>query len=353
MAEQTEPSKAASEAVPVVGAVRNQGEPLRFANVENIAGFAAESVSGGQTIKVWTKLALTSDEPLFHRLVESLEGTINYMAQQSGRTLSIRRAETVLLVLRPDNTAELWIDTAAVSIRCAVKRSIAAGAPVFEHDIADVTGMAFPCVPFGESDKVLCLFREGWRFGFAFDMNPDGKLGVDDFVTTLGTLFGELRYRHVYEAISDTALFDQLVAAGWFPFIEIITTEFKNLQNHCEAGFDIADIEADIVARFDSLRLQRMLARWLAKPHFEAKAALLKEAIEAFEQKKPASVIKIVLTEIEGVLNDAYRAKNGGQGAKLNSAELRAGASNTLFFSAAFGRYLSAHCRLPLNSIHA
>lgn len=67
--------------------------------------------------------------------------------------------------------------------------------------------------------------------------------------------------------------------------------------------------------------------------------------------KKPASVIKIILTEIEGVLNDAHKAVHGGQGAKIKdllaftqaSAEHRAGGPDSLFFPAAFGHYLAAH----------
>jgi hypothetical protein len=34
----------------------------------------AEPAKGGQIAKVWRRLALTSDEPLFHRLVENLAG---------------------------------------------------------------------------------------------------------------------------------------------------------------------------------------------------------------------------------------------------------------------------------------
>lgn len=338
-----------AEPSPVVGTVRNMGEPLRFKDVEPLTGFSAEAAKGGDTLKVWTKLALTSDQSLFHRLVESVAGVVSYMAQRAGVAVNLHRADTVLLVLKPDNTAELWVDTAAVSLRCAVKREIKAGTAVFESDIADVTGMSFPCVEFGEKDKVLCIFREGWRFGFAFDMNPDGKLDLDGFITTLGTLHRELRYGHLYQAIADKALFERLVGSGWFPFVEIITGEFKELLQHGEAGFDLADIEPTIIAKFDEGRLQHMLKRWLAKPHFAAKSDLLKEAIDAFASSRPGTVIKILLTEIEGILNDAYRAAHGGQGAKLNellafaeaSAAQRAGGSNTLFFPVAFGRYLA------------
>ena len=98
-------------------------------------------------------------------------------------------------------------------------------------------------------------------------------------------------------------------------------------------------------------RTERILERWIGKPHFAAKADLLKAAMTAFRKKEPVAVIKILLTEIEGVLNDAYRAAHGGQGAKIKelltfataSAERKAGGSNTLLFPAAFGRYLREH----------
>lgn len=332
--------------------VRNLGEPLRFANIEPLAGFAAEPAKPGQQVKVWTKLALMSDQPLFHRMAENLARVVGRMAQQAGVTVDFGRADTMLLVMKPDATAELWIDTAAVSIRCTVKRAVAAGTAIFEHDIADVTGMSFPCVTFGAADKVVCLFRRDWRFGFAFDMNPDGKLDLEGFITTLGTLYRELRYKHLYDALFNSkAVFDRLLSAGWFPFAEIVTAEFKDLLNHSEAGFDVGEIEDKIIAKFDDARMQHILERWVAKPHFAGKVNLFKAAMAAFRNKEPIAVIKILLTEIEGVLNDAHRAVHGGQGAKLKdllafaeaSAERKAGGSNTLLFPEVFGQYLREH----------
>ncbi|OOW65685.1 hypothetical protein Xlen_03920 [Xanthomonas campestris pv. leeana] len=330
---------------------RNLGEPLRFEDVQPLSGFSAEAAKQGQAVKVWTRLALTSDEPLFHRLVDGLEGVIRHMAEKAGVGVNLRRAGTILLVLKPDNRAELWVDTAATTMRCIVKRAIAARTLVFESDIADVTGMSFPCAQIGVQDKVLCLFREGWSFGLAFDFNPDGELDLPGFENTLGTLYRRLHYRHLYQAVSDPAIFDALVAAGWFPFVEIITAEFRDLSRQAEAGFDIADIEPEIIAAFDTARLAHLVARWTAKPHFAARSALLKEAVEAFVAHKPASAIKIILTEIEGILNDAHRAAHNGRGAKLKellafaqaSAERRAGGADTLFFPAAFARYLATH----------
>ncbi len=336
--------------------VRNIGEPLRFSNVEDLAGFSAESGKGGDQIKVWTRMALTSDDPLFHRLVESLAGVVSHMAQQAGTAANLRRADTILLVLKPNSTAELWLDAAAVSLQCAVKRAMKAGTVVFENDIADVTGMSFPCVDFGAEDKVLCLFRQDWRFGLAFDMNPDGKLDLEGFNKTLGTLYRQMRYKHLYDALGEAAIFDRLLGAGWFPFVEIINGEFKDILNHCEARFDMAEIEEKVVTRFNGARMARILERWLAKPHFGAKAALMKAAISAFNNHEPIAVIKILLTEIEGVLNEAHRTAHG-QGAKIkkllefaeSSAKKKAGSSNTLLFPKAFGRYLREYTFADFN----
>jgi hypothetical protein len=340
-----------ADPVPVVGSFRNSGEPLHFTNVQPLAGFAAEAAKDGQQVKIWTKLAITSDEALFHRLVGHFVNVINYMAQKDGIGVNLLKAATVLLVLKPDATAELWLDTAAVSIRCIAKRAIEAGTVVFEQDLADITGMNFPCVTFGPADKLLCLFRADWRFGFAFDMNPEGDLDVEGFTKTLGSLYREMRYKHLYDAMNEPAVFDNLLTAGWFPFVEIITAEFRELLEHCEAGFNIGEIEASILAKFDDLRMQRILERWLNKPHFAARGELLNAAICAFLKREPIAVIKILLTEIEGVLNDAHRAVHDGQGAKLKgllefaevSAQRKAGGSNSLLFPKAFSRYLREH----------
>jgi len=340
------------EAKPEAGlSVRNVGEPLRLKDVKQMGGFSMEAARPGQQVMVCTRLALTSDEPFFHRLVENLEGVIRHMAEKAGTSVDLRRANTVLLVIRPDGTGELWIDAAAVSMQCVIKRVAAAGSVLYEQDIADITAMAFPLVSIGEADQVVCLFREAWSFGLAFDFNPRGKLDLAAFQASLGMLYRRLRYRHLYQALSDPAILDRLVAAGWFPFSEIITAEFRDLLHQCEAGFDLTEIENAVVEKFDAARLNHLRERWTAKPHFAARQQLLKEAVEAFTARKPASVIKIVLTEIEGVLNDAYKAVHGGQGAKLkpllafvqSAAEQRAGGTETLFFPAAFGRYLAGY----------
>lgn len=328
---------------------RNRGEPIRLTGV-NLCGVSAKPARAPDKVEVWTRLALTSDDRIFHRVVENLGSAITHFVQQAGAAVSLNRADTVLLVIRPDDTAELWVDAAAMMLDVLVKREMPPGSVVFESDIADVTGMTFPLVEIGPKDRVLCLLRQDWRFALFFDFNPDGDLQVDSVSRILGTLYRNLKYRHLYDVIADQTVFDRLVGAGWFPFVEIIGREFQDLASCCEAGFDLGDAEAKLVAKFHRERLDRMLSRWVAKPHLAAKAPLLQSAVNAFEAGEPVAVIKIILTEIEGVLAHAYRAAHGRGGKikkllafAISSAEQKAGGPDTLLFPAAFAGYLSAH----------
>lgn len=344
------PVSAIGDAPPRPGVlVGNLGKPIQLTGVD-LCGFSAEAARGGHTVKVWTKLAVTSDEALFHTLVENLDGALTHLVQQAGQGLNLARASTVLLVARPDDTADLWVDTAAVALNVRVKRAMLAGTVVFENDIADVTAMRFPLVEIGPRDRVLCLFREAWRFALCFDFNPDGALSLQDFERTLGTLFRKLAYRHLYDTVADAAIFGRLVEAGWFPFAEIIGSEFKTLANTAEAAFGFDEAEKELLAKFDAARLERIFERWTSNPHFKPKERILRSAVDAFKSDDPVAVLKIILTEIEGILANAHRAATGRR-AKLpallefavQAAEQKAGGADTLFLPAAFARYLKAH----------
>ncbi len=331
------------------GTVRNIGDPIHLSNLR-LCGVSAHAARASENVEIWTRLAITSDDNSFHRIVEDFETIISYHTQQFGVPVRLNRAQTVLLIIKNDDTAELCVDTAAVSIQCMIKRNMLAGSVVFENDIADVTSMSFPCVNIEPTDRVVCIFRQDWRFALFFDFNPDRNLSIDSVTKTLGALYRNLKYRHLYDAVADETVFSHLISVGWFPFVEIITSEFRELVDYCEAGFDLTDVETILVNKFDENRLERMLTRWIAKPHFADKEEIFRSAINAYNDQNPIAVIKILLTEIEGVLMKAYKTANG-KGAKLKellafaveSAEKKAGQADTLLFSAAFAEYLERH----------
>lgn len=331
------------------GDIENLGEPVNLTNL-NLAGVSAHAARGGEKVDIWTRMALTSDEALFHQIIGGLVSALERAARGAGVPTSLARADTVLLIIKPDNSAELWVDSAAVCVFSTLKRPglIPAGSVLFEHDIADVTGMWFPKVNVEATDRVLCIFREGWRFGLYFDFNPDGNLQIEVARRALGGLYRKMRYADVYSALAQEPVFDALLAAGWFPFLELVSGEFQSLIPGQQSKFDLDAAEEALLAKFDDGRIDRMFARWMSRPHLKAKEAILQPAVAAFKAKEPVLVIKTVLTEIEGVLADGYYLVKGERTNRIKrlldfaitQAEQRAGGQDTLFFPSEFGRYL-------------
>lgn len=331
--------------------VGNSGEPIRFAHITWLEGFSGGTAIGGQQLHVWTRLALTSEDTLFHRIVYSFRDALTHMAQQNHIALNIETVNTLLFVMKADQSAELWLDTAAVMVEAVAKRALGAGHVVFEDDIADIIAIKFPDVNIQPNDRVLCILREGWRFALAFDFNPDGNFDLVGFGKSLGTLSRTTRYRHVYDLIENNALFDELMAAGWFPFVEILGREIKLLGDFATMTGGLEQVEPRILVAFDQARLDRIYDRWLTKPHFASRAAILKSGLDAFARGDSIACLKTLATEIEGILNDAYRSAHNGHGARIKEllrwvieiATARAGLPNTLMFPASFARYLDQH----------
>lgn len=343
----TEPNANRTELQPGVVS-GNLKEPILLTEVM-IDGVAAESKpKDGETASIWNRLAITSDHPMFHRIVEGLGRVLNYKLDQAHAGQHIDRANSVVVVIKPDNTAKVWLDGAAITIEMLALRNMLAGSPVYDRDIGDVTGLWFPSIEVETHDRLIIIFREGWRFALFFDLTRE--LPIEDAKRALGQLYRLLKYRELYDLLGNSDQFDRLTRAGWFPFTEIVSADFRELLEVCENGFDFDDAEKKLLAKFDAERLDRMLARWTAKPHLASREALLREAVDTFNEGKSISVLKIVLTEIEGILRDAHKAATG-QSAKLpallkfaaTSGEKKAGAPDTLLFPVAFGRYLETY----------
>jgi hypothetical protein len=115
----------------------------------------------------------------------------------------------------------------------------------------------------------------------------------------------------------------------------------------CQSGFELDDEEKTLVEKFEEARLDRMFERWMQRPHLKRREFILCSAVNAFKARDPVSVIKNVLTEIEGVLADAYFRAHGEHTRKLKKlldfavelAAERAG-KDTLYFPTEFAAYL-------------
>ena len=334
---------------PKAGDIANLGQPIFLKNF-NLAGISAEVAQGGQKVKIWTSMALTSDQDLFQKVIGNISGAIERAARSVGEHTNLSRAQTVFLVLRSDNSGELWVDKAAMCTYNRLKRPgpMAAGTVLFEQDVADVTGLWFPLVEVGRQDRILCIFREGWRFALYFDLNHDGKLDIERAKRALGMLYRRMRYADRYASLAHETTFGAMVAAGWFPFLELGDSEIKDLLAAIGSDFSLNRIEEELIAAFNGNRLERLFSRWMERIHLKEREAILRPAVDAFKSSEPVAVIKIILSEIEGVMSDVYYELNGSRPYRskvlpdfmIDLAEQRADGKDTLFFPVEFGKYL-------------
>ncbi|WP_134727288.1 hypothetical protein [Paracoccus luteus] len=328
----------------------NLGEPIRLKDVQLVGVSATASQPGGQ-VSVYTKMALTSDDAMFYKIIGGMSGAIQGFARASGAGVSIERASTVLLVIKPDASAELWVDKAAMVVHQRLKRpgAMPGGTIFFESDVADVLAVEFPLVEIAPHDRILLILREGWRFALYFDLDrSNGDLDVSAAQRTIGALLRQMKYADLYTAVANNPLFDKIVSAGWFPFLELMSGEFQMLTGMLDADLSLEQAEATLLSKFNDARIERMFERWMQRAHFREKEVIMRSAVNAFKARDPVSVIKNTLTEIEGIMAVAYHRGTGKHTRRIpdmlefvvESASNREGEKDTLLFPSAFARYL-------------
>lgn len=339
-----------NQSLPKVGdLVGNLGKPVILRDLQ-IAGFAGGPGQAGQNINVITKISTTSDEAIFHTFAKSFDGVIQHHAKLNNTGVVLDKHNIILLVIRPDNVGELWLDTAAVCLNAILKESTQGGKVVFENDIADINGMSFPKVRIDVQDKVICIFREGWKFGFYCDFNPEENLSIVEMENSLGMLFKKLKYGRLFDAVSNSETGPALLEKGWFPFIEIIGQEYNELIGGIESGFNTERSVAKLISSFDDKRIEKLFTRWMDNPHFLGKKAILRSAMDSYLRGDSIALLKTLLSEIEGILSEAYKSQYGNS-AKIDklltfaikSAERKTTQTHSLFFPTEFLQYLKNH----------
>jgi hypothetical protein len=141
----------------------------------NLAGFAITSAAAGQPINIQVKDSVTSDSPLFYGYAEQIA---NILAPKLGHPFFRSQVNYYLVLIHPDNTADVYWDDFKVVAQIKVNRTISAGALVEAASIDDIEEVRFPDITIGADDRVIFLVRSGWRFGIFFDLTASVDVDV-------------------------------------------------------------------------------------------------------------------------------------------------------------------------------
>ena len=282
---------------------------------QRIAGFLKRFLSDGN-VEVTCALGLTSDEPEFYRYMEEISSI--YFNSTVFQT-NVNDIHSFLILIHSDLSADIYINNFVIETQVRLKRSLKnmkLGTLIMKSDIADIYGMSFPDIEIKDSDSIVCCLKVGWKFLLYFDFLSQGrKSDITTRQRILTQLYRYLSFEEVYRALESEDCFQKMVTDGWFPFIEIIGKEYKELVSVYENGQSDSSNEMTVlIGKFDESRLKTMTDRWWENPLFQEKQELIQAGIDAFlggTKSNYINCIKTLYSEIEGIMRSLYFEDSG------------------------------------------
>ena len=271
------------------------------------AGHVLESAKSGEIVPVQYREFLTSEDG--DLLTSRLEGfPSDLLGLIHPNVIKPSAVDHMLALIRRDKLATVYLNELEIVAEVKVKRPIAAGAAVFEEDIADVFALRFPGIEVPDDVGVVFVFSRGWRRALYYDFGPLSPLLQEkrpyDLATQLGSCWTYLSFQHVLRVTPDE--WERLLRAGWFLFIGLPIRHRRLVLDAIRSGHDPDDlipaVSADLKARLPTL-LESWMANSLASDH----VAFIQTAAEHYQRGDNVSCSCILYPRIEGVLRSFFR----------------------------------------------
>lgn len=296
---------------------------LYVGNVPNTQGFTVCNVPKDHYFWVLTSTSLTSDEPNFYKFIEEISRI--YFSRPEYQ-IQINSIYSFLILVHSDMSADIYINNFPIEIKCRSKRALKEKQIITDNDIADMQELRFPEIAIEESDSLICCLKVGWKFGLYFNFHDQNHpLDIASACTSLGRLYRHLAFQYVYQSLESGDHFEKMIGDGWFPFVEILGDEYKELASvYQNDKFTYDHTVKVLLDKFNESRIESVTEKWWEKPIFQEKQQLLQAGIDAFLQGDESgyiNCIKNLYTEIEGIMRLLY-FRDTGKGSGIGQKEL-------------------------------
>ena len=293
--------------------------PVR--EVQHIVGFLDRFISD-ERVEVEAYGGITFNSPKFYTYIDQIS---NIYLSPPEVSKSVNRIHNFLILIHNDLSADIYINDFKVRARMRLKRNLEIGTLIRKSDIADVQALELPEIEIQDSDSVICCLKVGWKFLLYVNFLGEGRrLDVASMQTDLGRFYRYLSFQEVYHTLESEACFKEMVADGWFPFIELLGKDYEELAAIYKNGRPVSDHAVKtLLDRFDKARLKVMTDEWWENFLFQEKRELLQAGIDAFLGRTKSdyiNCIKTLYTEIEGIMRLLY-FKETGKGNRIGQKE--------------------------------
>ncbi len=321
---------------------------VRVKKVRPIAGFSTTDIGPGETAKILTRAYVTSDQPEFYLYAEQIANIFlgNFL---------VDGIHTYLILIHNDLSGDIYINNLPIIVQTMLKKGAQAGDVIRIKDIVDIKELKFQGISIKSTDSVIFLFKKGWKFGLFFDLNQTNKkyqLDVSRLYHDLGTYYKYLMFQDVYSILENEKTFDILFNDGWFPFIQLLRDDFKNLAKYYRDKEKFFSSIKQFMNSFDKTRVDSFIDRWWSNKIFNDKKSIISAGIEAYLRGTEADYItsiKTLYSEIEGIIRISYTNDNPGKRSSFRDltdyVKQKAGnrfvSTNSLGFPDVFFKYLA------------
>ncbi|MDE0634919.1 MAG: hypothetical protein OXI43_03580 [Candidatus Poribacteria bacterium] len=283
--------------------------------VEHIAGFL-HSVTSNNQCKITVTEGLTSDEPKFYRYIEQISNTY---FNSTELIANVNNIHSFLILIHNDLSADIYINDFIVETQVRLKRNLESFEPgtlIMKSDITDIYDLSFPNIEIQDSDSIICCLKVGWKFLLYFDfLSQDRISNITTRQKTLARLYRYLSFEEVFRTLESKDYFKGMISDGWFPFVEILSKDYKNLTLNHQNEKSVSENEVKaLLDRFDESRIKRMTDKWWEQPLFQEKQELIQAGIDAFlggTKSDYINCIKTLYSEIEGIMRSLYLEDSG------------------------------------------
>ena len=273
-----------------------------FENTKRLADFVHRFLSVKRVVAD-SPLSITSDSPEFYKYIDQIS---DIYFNAPGFSKNISNIHCFLILIHDDRSIDIYINDFTVAVQLRLKGDLE-GSLIKKDDIADIQKLGFPQIEIQDSDTVICCLKVGWKFLLYCDLLSEGrKLDIASMRTELGRLYRYLCFQEVYQTLETETCFKEMVADGWFPFIEVLGKDYEELATIYQDGKSACDhVVKTLLDRFDESRLRGMTDKWWGNPLFQKKRKLLQAGVDAFlggTESDYINCIKNLYTEIEGIM---------------------------------------------------
>ena len=273
------------------------------------AGYSISAAKKNEKATVATiEFTSSEDGDLF---ISRLEGFPSEIISKLSCQTNIRESQidNLLAIIRPDNTATVYVNELNFIIKSRVTRSVKKGEPVLVDDIIDIDELKIVDVEIPEDAGFAFVFSNRWRKAFFYDFKPlvtSKEKRAYDISKILGNCYGYLSFQNLFKITDEEwkCFFEQ----QWFPFISLKKHVIDKMLDYIRAGWNIDDILINI-ATDTKKSLDSMLKRWENHDLFLEHFRLFERSVERYKSEDYISCTSILYPRIEGIIR-AIHQKN-------------------------------------------